>query len=286
MNLEHRKKILFYPFFMKTLFQKTKRFFTESTKVALGVLIGVSLVVAGSVYAALDIPADTKAGDIISSASWNKILAALRVVDQRTDPITNSSGNIGIGKSPTTKLDVAGDIKTNGNKVVSVEDGKIVESYPCMGASGGKIDCSTPPADQPRILRIINAWATSSDLNGKINEWNTRIVSSALAQTDKAPGRSYNYLTDTPGTNTQTANYTAGGNTVTAYTDSWVAHCFAGSDGALTPNDMSYDDQVNWCAYHICRHYEGVAVSVSQGTNCGSGNNTCVQGHWSYACIY
>jgi hypothetical protein len=113
---------------MKTLIQRAKRVFTESTKVALGIVIGISLVVAGSVYAALDIPGNVSSGDIISSASWNKILDALKIVDQRTEPITNAEGNIGIGTTtPTEKLEVSGNtkLKTNtGNAELQIQSGE------------------------------------------------------------------------------------------------------------------------------------------------------------------
>lgn len=91
---------------MKTLLQKTKRFFTESTKVAVGIGIGLSLVAAGSVYASLtNYPPYETTGNVVQSSRWNNLIDKIFAVDTRTEPITNVAGKVvlsGKGSSVST----------------------------------------------------------------------------------------------------------------------------------------------------------------------------------------
>jgi hypothetical protein len=99
---------------MKT---KTLRVFSRlksSSKYTFAVLFGMILMVGGSTYAALSngTPQNLADGEVLMSENWNAVSSGVNELDNRTAPITNSGGNIGIGRSdPMQKLDVNGSIR-------------------------------------------------------------------------------------------------------------------------------------------------------------------------------
>ncbi|MFZ3233584.1 MAG: hypothetical protein WA194_08960 [Patescibacteria group bacterium] len=46
----------------------------------------------------------------VSSTEWNKMVTALQTLDNNLSAFTISSGNVGIGTAPNTKLSVNGNI--------------------------------------------------------------------------------------------------------------------------------------------------------------------------------
>ena len=51
-------------------------------------------------------PATATSSTQLSSAEWNKMVAALQTLDTNLSAFTISSGNVGIGTTPNHKLDI------------------------------------------------------------------------------------------------------------------------------------------------------------------------------------
>jgi hypothetical protein len=106
-----------YTFFFFCMKTKTLRVFSRlksSSKYTFAVLFGMILMVGGSTYAALSngTPQNLADGEVLMSENWNAVSSGVNELDNRTAPITNSGGNIGIGRSdPMQKLDVNGSIR-------------------------------------------------------------------------------------------------------------------------------------------------------------------------------
>jgi hypothetical protein len=120
---------------MKTFVQKVKPFFTESTKVAVGIAIGLSLVVAGSVYATVSVdpfpPQQEEPGNVVRSSAWNSLRQELINVVAKVAPIVRTDNNIGIGGGVPS-----------GSGLRLFVDGKVGATAYC---DQNGANCSTPP---------------------------------------------------------------------------------------------------------------------------------------------
>ncbi|MCK9272388.1 hypothetical protein M0P65_02465 [Candidatus Gracilibacteria bacterium] len=98
-------------------------------------------------------------GSGLTSTSWNRIVDGILDLDSRLNNFTFNSGNVGIGVTPTSKLQVNGDIKsTNTPKAWVAFNGETLAIYASYGVSSVtrassypagayKINFSTPLPD-------------------------------------------------------------------------------------------------------------------------------------------